>query len=230
MAGRNFTPVSFGLEKNIVQLYARVVFGSNGAPILDTANSKGICNVALNAVSFTGATTNSTTVIGTVSSFQGLFSGMTVTTSSSAALQANTVISSASSLALSFNNQSIFTAAGVPFTAVGGQYIFQFGTQAGQRLDGYFKLLDWNYVWDESTGSASGSALQSQLAPAASNGFIIGNKTQIRTIPATGTSGSTDCTLTVQFGTAAGVQFQAVQPVAGEVLRCSFTFCNSSSI
>lgn len=229
MAGRNFTPVMFALEKNTVQIYGRILIGSGGVPILDTNNSKGICAVGLNAVNFTGFSTNSTTTIGTVSSFAGLFSGMTVT-GSAGALQATTVIGSASSLILNFSKQSIQTGGPVNFSAVGGQYIFQFGSQAGVRLDGYNKLLAFDYSWDESTSSASGSALQSALAPGATNAFVVSNSVSTRTVPPTITTNSTDCSVVVQLGVGAGVGFSAVAPSAGEVLKVNFVLGNSSAI
>lgn len=224
------TPVNFAFEKNVVQVFGRVTFGANGAPILDTNNSKGICNVALNAVTFLGATTGSSTTVSSISSFQDLFSGMTVT-GSAGALQASTTLGSftAATGSLALNQVAVQTGNSVQLSATGGQYIFQFGQQAGIRLDGYFKLLSFSYAWDESTGSASGTATTLQLAPSSTQCFIVNNLSQVRTIPATTTSNSTDCTISVQLGNGTGVGFSAVQPVSGEVLRVKFIFGNSSA-
>jgi hypothetical protein len=114
-------------------------------------------------------------------------------------------------------------------TATGGQYIIQLGQLAGQRLDAYAKLLDYNFSWDESTGSASGGYQVLQLAPASQSSFIVGNNTKVRTIPATTTSGSTDCTVTIQFGNGAGTGFVAQSPSAGEVLRLNLGLGNSTA-
>lgn len=228
MAGRNFTAVSFGLEKNIVQLYSRAVIGQSGTPILDTSNSKGICNIGISAPTFTGTTSSGSATISSVSSFNDLFTGMTLSGTGIGTATIGTISAATGSIVMSAPAAS--AQASTTITASGGQYIFQFGTQAGVRLDSYAKLLDWNYVFDESTGSASGKALVAQLAPASTVGFIVTNTTQVRTIPATGTSNSTDCALVVQFGNGAGTGFVAQNPSPGEVLRCSFTFGNSTSI
>lgn len=220
------TPVQFGFEKNIVSAFSRVVFGSSGAPILDTNNSKGICNVAFSTPTFGGTTSSGSSTITSVSSFQGLFTGMTLS-GGGANGTIGTMTAATKSIVMTGLATSGVTAS---MSAIGGQYVFQFGTQAGVRLDGYFKLLEFGYLWDESTGSASGSGLQLQLAPSSSQCFVVQNLTQVRTIPATLTSNSTDCTLTVQVGNGTGVGFVAQQPVAGEVFRCNYVFGNSSAV
>lgn len=226
MAGRNFTPVSFGLEKNIVQLYARVVFGSNGAPILDTNNSKGFCNVGFSTPTFTGSTSSGSTTISSVSSFQGLFTGMTLTGNGVSGTIGTMTAATAS---IVMTNPATSAQASTTVSAIGGQYVFQLGQQAGVRLDTYNKVLDLNMVFDESTGSAVGGSKVLQLAPSAQSIFIVGNSTSIRTIPATGTSNSTDATLTLQLGNGFSTGFVAQTPVAGEVLRINLNLGNSTA-
>jgi len=49
MANRWFTQFPKTLEKEVCSIYARVTFGSSGAPTLDTTNSKGIVSVTRNS-------------------------------------------------------------------------------------------------------------------------------------------------------------------------------------
>lgn len=236
MANRFGTPIMFGMEKNIVLLYARATFGSGGAVMLDTMNSKGICNIAVNTPTFTASTINSSTAIGSVSSFQGIFSGMSVKDLTNT-LQTNTTIGTvaAATSSLVFNKQSITTADGDTLVASGGQYLIQFGSQAGIRLDSYFKLLEVQHSFDMTTSSAVGTATvsqvaQAQLAPQNPSMLVIRDTTRVRTIPAVSTSASSDCTLLLQFGTGSGVNFVAGPPGAGEAIRLAFVFGNSSAI
>lgn len=225
MANRFSTPVAFTMEKNVVQLFARVVFGTNNAPILDTNNSKGFCNVGFSTPVFGGTTSSGSSTITSVSSFQGLFTGMTLSGGGGAGT-IGTMTALTKSIVMTSPATSGTTAS---ITATGGQYVFQLGTQAGVRLDAYNKLLDFNFSFDESTGSATGSALQVQLAPAALTGFIVQNNTMVRTIPATLTSNSTDCTFTIQFGNGSGVGFVATAPANGESVRINLGLGNCSA-
>lgn len=228
MANRDYSPVMFALEKNVVFLSAHITFDAAGAPILDTMNSKGICNVALNTTTFSGTTTSSATSVGTVSSFANLFVGMSVT---GTGLQANTKIATlvpgTDSLTL---DTPVNTGTIGSLTVSGGQYVVQFGTQAGVRLDTYYKLLSITASWDETSGSATGTATQAQLAPAAPNMFMVTNKTTVRTIPATATSPNTDCTVVLQFGSGSGTSFVAANPNPGDSVRLLFVLGNSSAI
>lgn len=49
MANRQFTQFRLSLEKQVVELFAHVTFGSSGAPTLDTATSKGITSITRNS-------------------------------------------------------------------------------------------------------------------------------------------------------------------------------------
>lgn len=225
---RYSTPIGFTMEKNVVQIFARVVFNPSGVPVLDTNNSKGFCNVGINAPVFTGSIGSGSATITSVSSFQGLFTGMTITgTGVGAGLTIGTMTAATSSIVLSA--AASVAAGSTSFTATGGQYIFQLGTQAGVRLDAYNKLLDFNFAFYEDSSSASGSYQQLQLAPAAQNGFIVQNSVSKRTIPATQTSNSTDCTVVVQFGNGAGAAFVATTPATGEILRVNLGLGNSTA-
>lgn len=226
MADRYGTAVLFSLEKNIWAVFARITFGAAGAPTLDTQNSKGFCNVALSQVAFTGTTANSSNSVTSVSSFAGLYPGMLV--QDSGPTHVNQLISSftAGSDLLTLAGNATGTNTGL--VASGGQYTLQLGTQAGVRLDSWYKLLEFQYSWDESGSQGGASTLA--LAPAAPNVFLVGNRTTIRTVPATATSGTTDCTLTFQCGTGAGTSFtSAVAPNNGDALRIACVFGNCSA-
>ena len=234
MANRNYTPVQFALEKNVVTLAARVVFNPSGVPVLDTNNSKGICAIHPESVTFTGATTNSVTSVGTVSSFAGVYPGMTVT-ASTGSLQATTKIANmGADLSIILDKQAILTGAANTLVADGGRYRFQFGSQENIRLDAYNKLLYTQVVWDMTTSSAVGSATAVALAPAAPQMFIVDNDVATLTLPRTLATQSTDCSLAVQFGftTASATSnfFRAATPANGESCRVLFVFGNSTAI
>ena len=76
MADRDFTPVAFTMEKNVVTLSCHVTFGANGVPTIDPINSKGFFNVTqYTTPSFTATGTSTTSITG-VSNFTGLYNGM----------------------------------------------------------------------------------------------------------------------------------------------------------
>lgn len=229
------SPVSFMKEKNVWTLFARVTFGSDvgsntAQVILDTSNSRGICAVKYDSVSFTGGTTNSSSTLGTVSSFAGLFNGMTVIGPTLELQSATTIASfSAAGDSLVLSKQAIITGTASAYTATGGRYKFQFGAQEALRLDPYVKVLGVQVSWDMTTGSAVGTAAQLQSAPNALMAFVVDNKITQRTIPQTTTSGSTDATVTLQFGygQGPGTGFVAANPVPGSVARVMFVLGNS---
>lgn len=240
MATTYGTPVLFSKEKNVWILSARLVFGTNGSAVLDTSQSKGFCAVWQNTPTFTGGlSTGSSTTVGSVSSFQGLFSGQNLTISSSLAISASTVVSSITAVGAALGTFKISVAPdfGIPsvtFVAGSagggtGQYILQLGQQAAQRLDTYVKVLQLQHSFDETTGSSVGKALQMQQAPSAPAMVWIQNNTQIRTIPATATSGSTDASITVQFGSGSGASFSAGVPDAGSAVRIVMVLGNSTA-
>jgi hypothetical protein len=236
MASTYGSPVLFIKEKNVWILSARIVFDTNGAPQLDTTQSKGFCAVWQNTPTFTAGTTNSTTTVGTVSSFQGLFSGMNLTVSSGGSYNTSTTIGSitAGSDTFTVNNQAILGVPSVQFVAGSagggtGQYILQLGQQAATRLDTYNKILGLKHQFDMTTGSAIGTATQQQLTPQAPSMILIGDKTKVRTIPQVATSGSTDATITIQFGNGTGKNFQALAPAAGEAVRIIMVMGNSTA-
>lgn len=246
MASTYGTPVLFTKEKNVWTLSARVTFDANGAAALDTTQSKGFCAVWQNTPTFTAGTNGSSSLLGSVSSFQGLFSGMNLTIGSSLAIITTATIgsiSAANALLSKFpvtavnNAQSGFPQFDTPsvsFVAgsgggATGQYILQLGQLAATRLDAYVKILGVQHSFDETTGSATGSALQMQLAPNAPEMVLIQDNVSQRTIPATATSGSTDASITVQFGTGYGSNFQARVPAPGEAVRIVLVLGNSTA-
>lgn len=230
MANRYANPVLFAMEPNLTILSARVTFGATGIPTLDTTNSKGVCNFAVDAVAFNANSVGSSATLSSVTSFAGLYNGMTL-----AGGLAGTVssITAGSGLITLASGTGVPTTNGGILTATGGRFRLQLGTQAAVRLDTYYKLLSVNYSWDMSSSSAAGSASVQALAPAAPNVFIAQNNTRVRTIPGTATTASTDCSLVIQMGNSlagAGGNFTAKDPVAGEALRIYMVFGNSSAI
>lgn len=227
---RYTTPVQFAFVKNLVTVSCRVVFGVNGQAILDTQNSKGVCAFNQETIAFVGATTNSSTSVGTVSSFAGLFPGMSVV-GAAGSLQAGTTIGSVSGAlkTVVLSNQAIVTNAANPLFATGGRYRVQFGYQAATNLDGYFRVLSVQKTHFEDTASTSGTATTSALALGVSDMMVVNNSIGVRTIPSTATSGSTDCSLAIQLGDGINSGFIALSPQPGEVMHFTFVLCNSSA-
>lgn len=241
MANEYGTAVQFTKEKNVWFLSARLVFDANGAATLDTNNSKGFCNVWQNTPTFQAGTTQSSSAIGTVSSFQGLFSGMNLTVSSGGAFNATETLGSITAATGTFNlvtqsgstgfpNFSIPSTTFVAGSAGGGtgQYILQLG-QATNRVQTWVKVLSITHAFDMTSGSAQGAALVQQLAPASPSMVLIDNNTTQKTIPPTSTSASSDATIIVQFGSGTGKNFQAGFPAAGESVRINMILGNSSA-
>lgn len=236
MANLYGSAVSFTKELNVWTLMARVRFGANIGSnnvevVLDQPNSKGICNVTWDTVTFTGGTLGSSTTMGSMSSFADLFGGMTVSGGTAGDLQSATTISSFSAAGQSIvlSKQAIATNTGGTYFATGGRVRFQFGTQAALRVTPFVKLLGMQISWDESSGSASGSVSALQLAPSTPVAFIVDNNISVKTIPQTTTSGSTDASIVVQFGygQGPGTGFQAANPQPGEVARVVFFLGNN---
>ena len=234
MANRNWSTINYTLEKNTVTLYAKVTFDSSGAPILDSVSSKGIANFWKESIPLTGGVVNSTTIIGTVTSFSGLFTGMTI--SGSGVATTNLISSmSASGDTITMTKQNITTADGVALQASGGRYRVQFGRQISSatsiaQLDTYNKLLDVSASWDMTSGSATGTMTTLQLAPNNYEVFVVSSSAFNNvTVPRTAVSGSTDASLALQFGFGKGVEFRTGDPVAGETVRLKFVFGNSTA-
>ncbi len=231
MASTYGTAVAFTKEKNVWTLSAVVTFGATGIPTLDTNNSKGICNFAIDAVSFTANSVGSSATLSSVTSFQGLYNGMTVNGALGGPGTVSSITAGSGLITLTSGTGIVTANAGV-MTATGGRFRVQFGQQAAQRLDAYVKLMTFGYSWDMSASSAAGSVSTQALAPSAADMFIAQNTISVRTIPQTSTSGSTDCSLVIQMGNAqagAGGNFIAASPVAGSKVRFFFVFGNSTS-
>lgn len=232
MANVYGTPVLFTKEKNVWQLSAVIVFGPSGAASLDTTASKGFCAVNPDSITITGATTNSSTALSSVSSFAGIFKGMTIT-GPAGDLQAATTVSSfsATTQTITMSSQAILTDGSGSYQISGGRYRLQLGTIAAKALTPFVKLMGVDGISDVTTGSSAGSATQIQLAPAASTAFLVQNNVSIRTIPQTLTSGSTDASIVLQFGigNGPGTGFTAVTPGDGERYRVVLTLGNSTA-
>lgn len=231
MANVYGSAVVFTKELNVWTLSARLTFGAAGAVTVSPINSKGIIAVNPETVAFTGATTNSSTSLSSVSSFDGIFAGMTIT-GPAGDLQASTTVSSwtATTAVLTLSKQAITTeATTAAFFATGGRYRVQFGTQSITGLTPFVKLLGMSVVNDLSSGSASGAYAYAQVAPPATHAFIIDNKLSVKTIPATQATNSTDASVAIQFGygVGPGTGFIAQAPADGTVVTVMFTLGNS---
>ncbi len=220
-------PVAFAFEPDVVSIFAKVSFGSAGAPTMDTMQCKGICNVTRKSISIIGDITSTSPTVENVSSFAGLYVGMSI---SGTGIQAGSTILSmdagAGTITLSANATA--TTAELAITVAGGQYVIQLGRQAGVQLDTYNKLLALSHIWDES--GLQGDADTAASDPAAPSMFIVGNQTGVRTIPPTIAGNLTDATVTVQFGTYSGGTFVAVDPASGDVVRLMLSMSRSSAI
>lgn len=227
----------FAKQNNTVFIEARVVFNPSGVPVLDQTFSKGICAVHSESITFTGSTVNSSLTMGTVSSFAGVFTGMTVTGSTGALQASSEVIDTLTNLTLNLNKFPLVSSDLVTLTASGGRYRFSFGTQENVRLDAYNKLLYTQVSWDETTSSSVGNATSIALSPSAPQMFVVDNKISIKTVPPTLATNSTDCSIAVQFGftTSSGIgdaavnRFVAGNPSTGESCRVLFVLGNSTA-
>jgi hypothetical protein len=234
MANRYTTPIMFAFDKDMTFVTLRAVFGASGTVVVDAINSKGISYMAPDQVSFNTNTVASSATTSSVTSFSGLFNGMTVTGLTST-IGANITISSMTAgtgaIVLS-SGTNVTTQQANNLIATGGRYRVQFGLTVGNRFDTYNALTHFSYDFREVTGSASGSSASLQLYPVAEEGFIVQNNVGVRTIPSTTTSGSTDASIAVQFGYygASGNSFTAVVPQPGEVVHMYFVFRNSTAI
>lgn len=219
MANRDFTPVMFGLEKNIVHLSAHITFGASGAPTLDTSNSKGFCSVAQFTKSFT-ATAASTASYTAVSDLTDLYNGMII---SGTNVAAGSVIS-ALNAAGTFTSSLASTGAVSAVTATGG-YILQLGTIAGVKTDPYVKLLGFKIINDMSSLQGAASTLAS--ASKAPQWFILQNNIS-KAIPAS--TATTSASLTLMCGSGVGTSFVAAQPASGEGLYIQLMLGNSTAL
>lgn len=209
----------FAFEPDVVHVFGRVTFGAAGAPTLDTNNSKGICNFAgPNVYLFTGNTASSTT-ISVVSSFLGLYPGMTIT---GAGIPASTTISSINAGAgtMVISQAATATATGVALSASGGTYTVTFGSQFTpfKRLDAYNKLLNLTHIYDES--GLPGSATTQASSAYASTILIVQNNI----------SNANLANIVLQFGGGTGAGFLASNPANGEALRLGISLCRSGAI
>lgn len=233
MANVYGTAVNFTKELNVWTLGAQLVFGPNGAVSFNTAQQKGFCAINPESVVFTGATTNSTTTLSSVSSFDGIFAGMTIT-GPAGELQASTVVSSwtAATAILTLSKQAITTDTAATYNATGGRYRLQLGTLAGVNLTPFVKVLGMSVIQDLSSGSASGAYGIAQVSNPAPVAFIIDNKISLRTIPTTQATNSTDSSIAIQFGygVGPGTGFIAQSPADGTKVNVLLTLGNSTGV
>lgn len=208
-------PVMFAFEPDVVLQFTRVTFGTAGAATLDTKNSKGACGFSLNMISFTATTTASVNVTA-VSSFAGLYVGMTVTGTN---IPASTTISSMNPAAGTMVLSQAATGANAGLSASGGQYTLTFGTQLTPfaRLDTYVKLLDIDATFE---AASLGGATTGASSPTAPSFFVVQNNV----------SNSSLANIVIQFGTFSGSTFTAANPASGEKLELSVCLCRSTAI
>lgn len=236
-------PVRFTKEKNVWDLFGVYNVGSGGAMnVAQSVNgqyiNKGIANVWQNTPTFTGVTSSGSASITSVSSFQGIFTGMALLNSNvPAGSTVGTISASTGSIVINGGFASGFTGStGATMVVSGGQYIFQMGvaTTVGSltlssRLDTYNRILDYNFSFDCSVSSAIGTATQAQLAPNTSQYLIVQNNTTQKTVPVTLVAGSSDAMLVIQFGNSIGTSFVAAVPAPGMAIRADFTFGNTTA-
>lgn len=232
MANTYGTAVNFTKELNVWTLSAQLVFGPSGAVSFTALQQKGFCAINPESVVFTGASTNSSTAISSVSSFRGIFNGMTITAATAGELQAASTVSSitAATQILTISKQAIITeATTATYFATGGRYRLQLGTLAGVNVTPFVKVLGMSVVQDMSSGSASGALAYGQVAPPATHAFIVDNKISVRTIPTTQATNSTDASLAIQFGygVGPGMGFIAQAPADGTKVDILLTLGNS---
>lgn len=214
-------PVQFAFEPDVVSVFANLSFGAAGAVTLNqnsTDSSKGLCAAAINTISVTGNTTNTSTSVASVSSFAGLYVGMSIT---GAGIPAATTISAMNAGAgtITLSQAATATASGVALSISGGQYVLTFGRNATlKQLDAYNRLLAIHHCWDESANQ--GGASTAALAPSAPAMFMVGNSI----------SNSQVATITVQFGSYSGATFTAQVPDSGSKVRMLVSLCRSSAI
>src|ERR1019366_6639828 len=216
MANRLVRPVQFAFEPDVVNQFSLISFGAAGAPTVQPLQSKGICNFAQNVVNFTGASSSSTGITG-VSSFLGLYVGMTITGVNVAAAS---VINSMNPVAGTITLNNATTGVAAAFAASGGQYVMTFGSQSTpfKRLDSYVKLLDFNYSYD--TTFAQGTASVGAATPATTFAFVVNNSVSLATL----------ASVTIMTGNLSGAVFTAGVPASGELIRFGMTLCRSNAI
>lgn len=225
---RNVRPVSFAFEADMVSVFSNIQFGAAGAPsfIVGTTTqsnnvptNKGLCNIALNNLTFTATTDGSTGVLTSVSSFKGIYVGMAVTgTGIAASSKINSLNAGAGTITL--NNNTTASGTLVALTASGGQYTLSFGSQFTPvlRLDTYVRLLDFCPIWNED--GFPGTASVAAGSPAAPFVFIVNNSIS--------TAGS--ASITFQCGTLSAGTFVAANPANGEKLKIGIRLTRSSAV
>lgn len=236
------TPVSFTKEKNVWFIFGAFNIGSGGAiavASVPTAQgpqliTKGIANVWNSSPTFTGFTTASSSTITSISSLNGVYTGMSLQSPGTAVAGTGLTIGTVSQATNSIvvNGGSFAPGSSTIFAATGGQYVFQFGvnTSTGSisqmsRLDTYNRLLGYAVSWDATSGSVSAG-----IGNAVGTNFIDTNNLTQKTVPSTLTSNSTDATLVVQFGTGNGIGFVATPPAPGFLMRATFILGNTSGV
>lgn len=215
----------FAFEPDVVSVFANIQFGAAGAPSFivgtntqsnNVPTNKGLCSIALNSITFTG--TNSTSVtISAVSSFVGLYVGMTVTGTN---VPANTTISSMNGGAGTITLNQATTGVNTSFTATGGQYTLTFGTQLTPfaKLDTYVRLLSFAPIWNMDGLQGSASTLAS--SPIAPFIFLVSNNI----------TNSSLANIMFQCGTLNVATFVAANPANGAKLKIGIQLTRSTAI
>lgn len=216
---RYVRPVMFAFEPDVVHQFSLVTFGATGSTTINTLQSKGICGFSLNTISITGTTASSSTTVSGVSSYVGLYVGMTVS-DGGVHIPANTTISSMTPASGTITLSQNATGTNTGLSVYGGQYMITFGRQLTptKQLDTYVKLLGLNHNWDET--SLQGATGTAASAPAAPSMFLVQNNITNTNL----------ANLVVQFGSGAGSSFVAYTPASGEQVRVAAQLCRSNAI
>lgn len=172
-------PISFTFEPDLVQVYAMAQFGAAGAPTLNTANSKGVCQWIASTQIWKATTSNTSASVTAAESLYGVYNGMSVT---GTGIPASTTVSAVNPGAgtLTLSNAATASNVGTPLTFSGGQYIITFGSQISpfKRLDNYVKLLQMTYGWDEAV-NAKLQTSATPSAPATPFVFLLSNQSAL---------------------------------------------------
>lgn len=224
-------PIMFAFEPDVVKVFSRLTFGASGAVTLDTKNSKGICNAAIQTVSLTATTDGSTAVLTAPSSLVGLYVGMDITGAGIPAGSTITAITAATpSITISQNTTGAHVTEAMVAGAAGGVYTITFGSQFSpfKRLDTYNKLSQVTHLWCEE--GVPGSASVQALVPNAPQMILINNSIGV----------SSSASITVAFGasvvtaasgaTAPSSAFTVLVPSSGEIVRLAVDLVRSSAI
>lgn len=207
-------PIMFAFEPDVTKVFAMAQFGAAGAPTLNTANSKGVCQWAASTQVWKATTSNTSASVTAAESLYGVYNGMSVT---GTGIPASTTVSAVNPSAgtLTLSNAATASNVATPLTFSGGQYIVTFGSQYTpfKRLDNYVKLLQMTYNWDVAV-NAKLQTSSSPSAPAAWMVFLVSNQSALanQSFTVTGTTATSTSVTALATNGSNGVLPAAITP------------------